>query len=94
MDSRIADEGEPHKAESTVGTLLRTEHMHERLPVSTARARILKARLRLRLAATDTETHHSVLSCTHDRSGIDAKGGEDDRLDINPRTCDRRHYRM
>jgi hypothetical protein len=43
-------------------------------------ARILEARLRVRLAATDPETHHPVLSYSRDRTDRDARGGKDDRL--------------
>jgi hypothetical protein len=57
-----------------------TRYRPERLPVLKARARILKPRLRLRLAATDPKTHRSVLSCAHDRTGRDASRGKDDRL--------------
>jgi len=48
--------------------------------VSTACARILKARLRLRLATTDSKAHHSVLSYTLSRTIRDAARSEDDGL--------------
>jgi hypothetical protein len=43
-------------------------------------SRVLKARLRLRLATTDSKAHHSVLSCTLNRTSRDAVRSEDDGL--------------
>jgi hypothetical protein len=48
--------------------------------MSTASARVLKARLRLRLATTDSEAHYPVLPYTNDRTSRDAVRGKDDRL--------------
>lgn len=48
--------------------------------MSTVRALILKARVRLWWATTDSEAHHPVLSYTHDRTSRDAVGGKDDKL--------------
>ena len=48
--------------------------------MSTAGARLPKARLRVWLATTDTKAQHSVLSYTYDRTSGDAVRGENDRL--------------
>jgi hypothetical protein len=48
--------------------------------MSTASAQVLEARLRLRLATTDSKAHYPVLPYTNDRTGRDAIRGKDDRL--------------
>jgi hypothetical protein len=81
MGPRITDEGEFDKGrEHGRNATADRAHRPERLPVSTACARILKARLRLRLATTDSKAHHSVLSYTLSRTIRDAARSEDDGL--------------
>jgi hypothetical protein len=48
--------------------------------MSTASARVLKARLRLRLATTDSKARHPVLPYTNGKTSRDAVRGKDDRL--------------
>jgi hypothetical protein len=48
--------------------------------MSTASTRILKARLRLRLATTDSKAHYPVLPYTNSKTSRDAVRGKDDRL--------------
>jgi hypothetical protein len=48
--------------------------------MSTASARVLEARLQLRLATTDSKAHRSVLSCTLSGTSRDAVRSEDDGL--------------
>ena len=81
MGLRITDEGEFDKGrEHSRNATADRAHRPERLPMSTACAWILKARLRLRLATTDSKAHHSVLSCTLNRTSRDAVRSEDDGL--------------
>jgi hypothetical protein len=81
MGPRITDEGEFGKSrEHSRNATASRAHRPERLPISKARARILKARLRLRLATTDSKAHHPVLSHTLYRTSRDAVKSEDDGL--------------
>jgi hypothetical protein len=81
VDSRIADERELDKSgKHSRNAVTDRVHWPERLPMSTAGARLPKARLRMWLATTDTKAHHPVLSYTHDRTSRDAVRGKDDRL--------------
>ena len=81
MDSRIADERELDKGgKHSRNAITDRAHWPERLPISTAGARLPKARLRVWLATTDTKAHHPVLSYTYDRTSRNAVRGKDDRL--------------
>ena len=75
------DEGEFDKSgKYTRNAVTHQTHWPERLPMSTAGARLPKARLRMRLRTTDPKAHHPLLPCTDGRTSGDAFRSKNDRL--------------